>query len=83
MTEDTYYLTTDKHPREKGKLVAVISRGHPQCGDKTVVVCDVTTVNNRHEAKEWYKRQMELLPWLTDVERALEEAKRAIGETKH
>jgi hypothetical protein len=67
MAEDRIYLTVAREKRQPQNdgYMAVLSRGSPQLGDKTVVVLDVTIVQSMKEAKAWKKRQLETCPWET------------------
>lgn len=58
-----YYLTTNPHPRIAGKLLAIITQGHPQAGDKEVKVCSVNAVGSLEEASNWYDSEMRYKPW--------------------
>jgi hypothetical protein len=64
MAEDTMYLTI-KDDKEKGGMIAVISMGHPQLGDKNVNVLDVNRVPDKKAAEEWYERMKLERPWET------------------
>lgn len=63
MAQDTMYLTVDRD-REKGGLIAVISRGSPQFGDTEVVILSVERVKNMKAAKAWYRRMKQERPWV-------------------
>lgn len=65
MSEHKYYLSTGPHPRNPHKLIAVISLGQPQYGDKKVLVCTVTTTTTQAEAEKWFKEQLAIRPWET------------------
>lgn len=65
MAEDQYYLTTNPDPEHPGKLISVISLGHPQLGDKNVEVLDVGRFKDQRSADRWFKKQMKLKPWET------------------
>lgn len=58
----SYYLTTGDDPKGRG-IIAIISLGSPQRGDKEVTVCDVEVCKNVKQAKKWYRRQMQTKPW--------------------
>lgn len=62
MSESRIYLTYNPNPKGKG-LLAVISQGQPQLGDKNVVVLDVEIVPNRKAAKAWYNKMLVQRPW--------------------
>lgn len=62
MAEDTMYLTVDRD-REKGGMIAVITRGQPQLGDESVVILSVERFKNMKEAKTWYRRMRVERPW--------------------
>lgn len=62
MAENFYYLTTKMID---GRLIAVISLGSPQKGDKDIVVCSVNTVSTQEEAVDWYRRMLVERPWET------------------
>ena len=61
MAQDRLYLTVA--PRSDGGLLAIISQGTPQRGDKTSTVLDVTSVATREEAKTWFDRMLIERPW--------------------
>jgi hypothetical protein len=66
MAEDCYYLTLsrDKLTR-KGKTgyLAVITKGSKILGDKEIIVCSVTLVKNKKQARLWYQKEMETREW--------------------
>jgi len=64
MAEDTMYLTVNENPDGPG-LIAVITMGQPQLGDKCVVVLDVTIVPDIAAADAWYEREKIEKPWET------------------
>jgi hypothetical protein len=64
MAEDRHYLTVGPDPKGRG-LMAIISLGSPQHGDKNVTVCDVELVKNMQEAKKWFRKAMIEKPWET------------------
>lgn len=57
-----YYLTCGDDPKGRG-ILAIISRGSPQRGDKEVTVCDIEVCKNMKAAKKWYRRQMKTRSW--------------------
>lgn len=65
MAEDRMYLTVDKDPHGRG-LIAIITQGHIQRGDKN---CTVLTLEvgfkNMKAAKTWYKQMKIERPWET------------------
>lgn len=62
MSENKIYLTYGPNPKGKG-LIAVISQGHPQLGDKEIIVLDIEIVPNRKAAKAWYRKMLVECPW--------------------
>jgi hypothetical protein len=62
MAENQFYLSMGPDPKGRGVL-AVISLGSPQRGDKDVTVCTLEIVKNRKEAKQWFRRMMIERPW--------------------
>lgn len=58
----SYYLTCGDDPHGRG-ILAIISLGSPQRGDKEVTLCDLEVCKNMKAAKKWYRRQMETKPW--------------------
>ena len=60
MAENFYYLTT---AMKDGVMIAVISLGSPQKGDKDITVCSVTSVKDVYEARQWFARMMLEKPW--------------------
>lgn len=62
MAEDRIYLTVDNNPNGRG-LLAVMTQGHPQFGDKECVVLTLEVVKNMKEAKRWFKRMKIEQPW--------------------
>lgn len=63
MATDTYYLSIkSRRPKDAG-YIAVISQGHPQRGDKKVVLLSFALVNSKKEAEDWYKKMMTTKPW--------------------
>jgi hypothetical protein len=65
MSEYKHYLTTAPHPRKPDELLAIISHGSPQLGDKEVLVCTLTSVKTQEEAEKWFKEQLVTKPWET------------------
>lgn len=63
MAEHKYYLTVGKEP--KGRLLAIITQGHGQFGDQTIICCTLKIVKNVKEAKKWYKKMIIEKPWET------------------
>ena len=63
MAQDTTYLTVDKDPHGRG-LLAIITRGHPQQGDKECLVLTLEVVKDMKEANDWYDRMLIEQPWL-------------------
>jgi len=59
---DDYYISLGRN--DEGYLLAIITKGHPNAGDKNVEVCDVQVVNNRNEAAEWFAESLTEKPWL-------------------
>jgi hypothetical protein len=57
-----YYLTCGPDPKGRG-ILAIISLGSPQRGDKEVTVCDMEICPSMKAARKWYKRQMKARPW--------------------
>ena len=64
MASDRMYLTVDRD-RENGGLIAVISLGSPQVGDKEITILTVERVKNMKGAKAWYRRMKVEQPWAT------------------
>lgn len=64
MAEDRMYLTVDQD-RENGGMIAVITLGQPQVGDKNVTILSVERVRNMKQAKSWYRRMKVERPWQT------------------
>lgn len=66
MSEDTMYLTVDRHKRqpENDGYIAIISYGSPQLGDKLTTVLTVEIVKNMKEAKAWFKKMKIEQPWI-------------------
>lgn len=62
MAEDTMYLTVGKNPKGEG-LIAVITLGQPQFGDKNCTVLSLEIVSNMKAAKIWFKRMKIERPW--------------------
>lgn len=58
----SYYLTCDDDPKGRG-ILAIISLGSPQFGDKEVAVCDIEICKSMKAAKKWYRHQMKTKPW--------------------
>lgn len=64
MAEDRHYLTVGPDPKGRG-LLAIISEGSPQRGDKNVTVCTLELVKNMKQAKKWFRQMMAERPWET------------------
>lgn len=62
MAEDIIYLTVGDDPKGRG-LLAIMSRGSPQRGDKNVTVLTLEVVKNMKEAKAWFRRMKIEQPW--------------------
>jgi hypothetical protein len=57
-----YYLST--MPAKDGDgLIAVITDGHPQKGDKDIEVLDVNRCATQAAARVWYQDRCPMLPW--------------------
>lgn len=67
MSEDRYYLTTDIDD-ESNTVIAVISIGSPQKGDKKVLVCSVERFDinddTDYDIQKWFEEQIRLEPWV-------------------
>jgi len=61
--KDKLYLTTGKNPKGDG-LLAVISYGQPQRGDKEVTALTLEIVDNQAEAEIWFRQMKIEKPWL-------------------
>lgn len=64
MAENKIYLTWDKNPKGAG-LLAIISQGQPQLGDKNCTVLTLEVVPNAKAAKKWFRRMAQERPWET------------------
>lgn len=64
MAENKFYLTTGPDPKGRG-LMAIVTLGQPQRGDKNVQVLDVELVKDQQEAEEWFARVLKERPWET------------------
>lgn len=49
---------------QDGRLLALITEGHPNAGDEKVTVCSVHVVQDRKEAAEWFAKELTEKPWL-------------------
>jgi hypothetical protein len=67
MNKRKYYLSTMMQDTT-GDILAVISLGSPQKGDKEVVVCDVERCKTKAEAEAWFRQQMMLKPWEDELD---------------
>lgn len=56
-----FYLTYGE--TEDGRMLAICSDGTPQLGHKPVTVLTLEVVENRKEAKRWFKRVIVEQPW--------------------
>jgi len=63
MAEDHIYLTVDKNPKGKG-LLAIMTQGHIQYGDASLVLT-FEVVPNMKAAKKWFRRMKIERPWET------------------
>jgi len=61
MAQDRLYLTVA--PRSDGGLLAIISQGTPQRGDKTCTVLKITSIATKEEAEAWFDRMLIERPW--------------------
>ena len=59
---DGHYISLGRDT--KGRLLALITIGHPNAGDKHVVVCSVHVVKDRKEATDWFAKSLTEKPWL-------------------
>lgn len=66
MASNQIYLTTGPCPRQPDKLLAVVSKGSPQRGDKDVEILTLETFAKGTEyakIKAWYDRVVVEQPW--------------------
>lgn len=63
MSEDKIYLTTGPDPKGRG-LLAIMSLGSPQLGDKTTVLT-LEIVEDQDAAHEWFARMKVQRPWVS------------------
>lgn len=62
---DTLYLSIGC-PDDNGRMLVVISKGHPTfTPGQAVVVLDVETFHDAEEAKRWFERMIIEQPWET------------------
>lgn len=64
MAEDQIYMTYDLG--DDGRVVAIISRGSPQFGDKTIEILAIESFDEGTTEAEldiWFKRMQILQPW--------------------
>lgn len=62
---DGHYISLGRDSR--GRLLAIITEGHPNAGDAETVVCSVHTVKDSLEATVWFAEQLIDKPWLPRV----------------
>lgn len=55
-----YFLSLGRD--KKGRLLAIITKGHPNVSDQTEV-CDITVVEDRECAAAWFGRALIEKPW--------------------
>lgn len=67
MAEDQIYLTVGSDPKDETQLLAVMSLGSPQMGDKNVEILTLETFDDGPEAKnkinKWFERMLMVRPW--------------------
>ena len=63
MAEDRIYLTVDQDPKGRG-LLAIITQGQPQFGDKEVIVLTLEVVPDLAAAEKWYEQMLVERPWV-------------------
>jgi hypothetical protein len=63
MSKDHIYLTTDRNPNGPG-LIAIMSQGSLQAGDKEVVVLTLEIVPDLAAAHRWYEQMLAEQPWI-------------------
>ncbi len=63
MAENLIYLTVDKDPKGRG-LLAIVTQGSPQFGDKEVTVLTLEVVSDMDAAYKWYDRMLVERPWI-------------------
>lgn len=59
---DGHYISLGRDT--KGRLLAIITKGHPNAGDQKVEVCSAHVVKNRMEAADWFGKSLTEKPWL-------------------
>ncbi len=64
MSEDTIYLTTGPNPKGPG-LLAIMTRGQMQLGDRHVEVLTLEVVQTYEEARQWFRQMKIERPWET------------------
>jgi hypothetical protein len=57
-----YYISLGRD--ESGRLLAIVTKGHPNAGDNKVEVCDIEIVKNLEEAAEWFTKSLTEKPWI-------------------
>ena len=62
MAEDHIYLTVDTDPKGRG-LLAIMTQGSPQFGDKEVIVLTLEVVPDMDAANKWYDQMLIERPW--------------------
>lgn len=68
MAEDRIYLTTAPAPRQPEKVLAIITIGSPQKGDKDIQVLTLETFPKEvpyADIQTWFERMMVEQPWNT------------------
>lgn len=48
---------------KKGRLLAIITIGHPSVGDGKTEICDVEVVGDRQAAAVWFAKALMWKPW--------------------
>ncbi len=70
LNDADYFLTVDEHPREKGKLVAIITQGHFAIDSDKVHVLTLEVFNVGDEIDngpidQWFAKEMKEKKWET------------------
>lgn len=58
---DGHYLSLGRD--KKGRLLAIITKGHPGIGNGKTEVCDVEIVEDRKAAAAWFAESLVWKPW--------------------
>ena len=65
MAENRIYLSVLPSTPKGRELLAVMTQGSPQFGDKEVVVLTIEVVPDMNAANKWYDRMLIERPWVT------------------